>query len=57
MMNRYLTLAVCQAGPIQRSASRRETVSRLVYLLETAAGAGAELAVFPELSLTTFFPQ
>jgi predicted amidohydrolase len=56
-MNRYLTLAVCQTGPIQRSAARTETVSRLVHLLERAAGAGAELAVFPELALTTFFPR
>ena len=56
-MNRYLTLAVCQTGPIQRSASRRETVARLVHLLERAAKAGAELAVFPELALTTFFPR
>ena len=56
-MNRYLNLAVCQTGPIQRSASRRETVARLVHLLERAAKAGAELAVFPELALTTFFPR
>ena len=56
-MNRYLTLAVCQTGPIQRSASRAETVGRLVHLLERAATAGAELAVFPELAMTTFFPR
>jgi len=56
-VNRYLTLAVCQTGPIQRSASRTETVSRLMHLLESAAKAGAELAVFPELALTTFFPR
>jgi N-carbamoyl-D-amino-acid hydrolase len=56
-MNRYITLAVCQTGPIQRSASRAETVDRLVHLLERAAGAGAELAVFPEMALTTFFPR
>jgi N-carbamoyl-D-amino-acid hydrolase len=56
-MNRYLTLAVCQTGPIQRSATRTETVGRLVHLLERAASAGAELAVFPELALTTFFPR
>ena len=56
-MNRYLTLAVCQTGPIQRSAPRTETVGRLVHLLERAADAGAELAVFPELALTTFFPR
>jgi N-carbamoyl-D-amino-acid hydrolase len=56
-MNRYLTLAACQTGPVQRSASRNETVGRLVHLLERAAAAGAELAVFPEMTLTTFFPR
>jgi N-carbamoyl-D-amino-acid hydrolase len=56
-MTRYLTLAVCQTGPVQRSASRRETIARLVNLLERAAAAGAELAVFPEMALTTFFPR
>jgi N-carbamoyl-D-amino-acid hydrolase len=56
-MSRYLTLAVCQTGPIQRSSTRAETVGRLVHLLERAAEAGAELAVFPELALTTFFPR
>jgi predicted amidohydrolase len=56
-MNRYLTLAACQTGPVQRSASRSETVGRLVHLLEQAAAAGAELAVFPEMALTTFFPR
>jgi len=56
-MNRYLTLGVCQTGPIPRSASRAETVGRLVHLMERAASAGAEIAVFPELALTTFFPR
>jgi N-carbamoyl-D-amino-acid hydrolase len=56
-VNRYLTLGVCQTGPIQRSATRAETVSRLIHLLERAAHAGAELAVFPEMALTTFFPR
>ena len=56
-MSRYLTLAVCQTGPIQRAASRAETVCRLVNLLERAASAGATLAVFPEMALTTFFPR
>ncbi len=56
-MPHYLNLAVCQTGPIQRAAPRVETVARLVALLERAAAAGAELAVFPELALTTFFPR
>src|SRR5271156_4729720 len=56
-MNRYLTLAACQTGPVARRASRPEIVGRLMHLLERAAAAGAELAVFPELALTTFFPR
>src|SRR6516164_3337928 len=56
-MGRYLTLAACQMGPIPKRASRTETVGRLVHLLESAAKAGAELVVFPEMALTTFFPR
>jgi predicted amidohydrolase len=44
-------------GPIQRADPRRAVVERQIALLETAAGRGADLAVFPELSLTTFFPR
>ncbi|TIU14133.1 MAG: N-carbamoyl-D-amino-acid hydrolase, partial [Mesorhizobium sp.] len=36
-MARDLTIAVCQTGPIQKSAQRSETVDRLVALLERAA--------------------
>jgi predicted amidohydrolase len=56
-MARHLTLAACQTGPIQRNAGRAETVDRLIHLLERAAAAGADLAVFPEMALTTFFPR
>ncbi len=56
-MTRYLNLAVCQTGPVPRHASRTETVERLIHLLEKAALSGAELAVFPEMALTTFFPR
>ncbi len=42
---------------MQRAAPRAETVGRLVHLLEQAAARGAELALFPELALTTFFPR
>ncbi|CCV03998.1 N-carbamoyl-D-amino acid hydrolase [Mesorhizobium metallidurans STM 2683] len=56
-MARDLTIAVCQTSPIQKSAQRAETVDRLIALLERAAAAGAEIAVFPELALTTFFPR
>ncbi|HEY0120482.1 MAG TPA: nitrilase-related carbon-nitrogen hydrolase [Rhizobium sp.] len=56
-MARYLTLAACQTGPIPRNASRAESVDRLIHLLERAAGASADLVVFPEMALTTFFPR
>ena len=56
-MARTLTVAAAQLGPVQREQSRSEVVERLVALLHTAADRGAELVVFPELALTTFFPR
>ncbi|MBB3770356.1 putative amidohydrolase [Angulomicrobium tetraedrale] len=56
-MARRLNVAVCQTGPIARAESRADVVARLIALLETAAAGGAELAVFPEMALTTFFPR
>lgn len=56
-MARTLSLATCQTGPISKSAGREETIDRLISLLERAARSGAELAVFPEMALTTFFPR
>lgn len=56
-MPRLLTLAGAQTGPIQRADPRARTLDRLIALLEQAARAGAQLVVFPELALTTFFPR
>ncbi|WP_431305097.1 N-carbamoyl-D-amino-acid hydrolase [Sediminicoccus sp. BL-A-41-H5] len=56
-MPRILTLAGAQTGPIQRADSRAHTLDRLIALLESAAKQGAQLVVFPELPLTTFFPR
>ncbi len=56
-MARCLTIAVCQTGPIQRSASRAETVGRLVHLLRRRAAAGLRSRCSPEMALTTFFPR
>jgi predicted amidohydrolase len=56
-MTRRLVLAAAQLGPIQRAEGREVAVARMVRLLETAARRGAELVVFPELALTTFFPR
>jgi predicted amidohydrolase len=44
-------------GGIQPDASRREVVARLTSLLRTAHSRGASFVVFPELTLTTFFPR
>jgi predicted amidohydrolase len=54
---RPLTIAAAQLGPIARSESRDRVVARLLALLRQAKGRGAELVVFPELALTTFFPR
>jgi N-carbamoyl-D-amino-acid hydrolase len=56
-MSRPLTVAAAQLGPIARDEPRPVVVERLVTMLRDAAGHGAELVVFPELALTTFFPR
>jgi predicted amidohydrolase len=56
-MARLLTIAAAQMGPVQREHSRAEVVDRLVALLQQAHSMGAELVVYPELALTTFFPR
>lgn len=56
-MGRPLTLAVAQSGPVQKSESRSAVVERLCRMLSQAADDGAELVVFTELALTTFFPR
>jgi N-carbamoyl-D-amino-acid hydrolase len=54
---RELTVAAGQLGPVGRHDSRASVVERLMVLLHTAHRRGAELVVFPELALTTFFPR
>jgi predicted amidohydrolase len=44
-------------GPVAKSETRAEVVARQVEMLCQAAAHGAELVVFPELALTTFFPR
>jgi len=56
-MSRFVTLAVGQMGPVHLTDSRTEVVARLVALLREAKAIGADLVVFPELALTTFFPR
>jgi N-carbamoyl-D-amino-acid hydrolase len=54
---RELTVAAGQLGPVRRDDSRSSVVQRLMVLLRAAHRRGAELVVFPELALTTFFPR
>jgi len=56
-MSRQYVVAVAQMGPIARVEPRSQVVDRLIALLRTAHHQGAELVVFPELTLTTFFPR
>jgi len=52
-MARPLTVAAAQLGP--SSASKSQTVARMVTLIEEAGKQGVELLSFPELSLTPYF--
>ncbi|MGF1660356.1 MAG: N-carbamoyl-D-amino-acid hydrolase [Rubrimonas sp.] len=54
---RELVVGAAQLGPIQKADSRADVAARMIALLEKAAARGCGLVVFPELSLTTFFPR
>ena len=54
---RNLNVAAAQLGPVQKTDDRKSVVSRLISLLREAHSKKAELVVFPELALTTFFPR
>ena len=56
-MSRIVTVGAAQMGPIQRAHSRREVVARMVELMREAASHRCDIVVFPELTLTTFFPR
>ena len=50
-------IAAAQLGPIARNDTREQAVARLLELMREARGRDADLVVFPELALTTFFPR
>jgi hypothetical protein len=56
-MTRIVTVAAAQLGAIARSDSRRSVVERMIGLMRQARHHGADLVVYPELALTTFFPR
>ncbi|MEI2703680.1 MAG: N-carbamoyl-D-amino-acid hydrolase [Ilumatobacteraceae bacterium] len=55
--SRAVVVAAAQMGPVQRDHTRGDVVERLIALLRQAAARGAQLVVYPELALTTFFPR
>jgi N-carbamoyl-D-amino-acid hydrolase len=56
-MERFITVAGAQMGPIARDESRQQVVSRLLEMMREAKARGGDIVVFPELALTTFFPR
>jgi predicted amidohydrolase len=54
---RKLGLAIAQMGPIMLADDRRKVVGRMLALMREAKSRNADLVVFPELALTTFFPR
>ena len=56
-MSRELVIAAAQMGPIARADTRLQTLGRLIDMMKRAKSLGADLVVFPELALTTFFPR
>jgi len=54
---RTFGLAVAQMGPGSIADSRAVVVKRLIEMLRESKAREAELVVFPELALTTFFPR
>ncbi|MFL5167695.1 MAG: nitrilase-related carbon-nitrogen hydrolase, partial [Microvirga sp.] len=54
---RNVRVAAAQLGPIQKDDSRQVVVARMVELMDQAAAQKADLIVYPELALTTFFPR
>ena len=44
-------------GPIQKEENRDQVVNRMIKLMDDAKQSDADLIVYPELALTTFFPR
>ncbi|KAK5175808.1 uncharacterized protein LTR77_000948 [Saxophila tyrrhenica] len=56
-MTRKIKVAAAQVGAVHRNAIKQDTVHRLINLLSSAAEKKVQLVVFPECTLTTFFPR
>ena len=56
-MPRLINIAGAQVGGISRDETRKQVVDRMIALLHDAHKRGADVVVFPELTLTSFFPR
>ncbi len=54
---RTIRVAAAQLGPIQKADTREAVVTRMITLMDASAREKADLIVYPELALTTFFPR
>jgi predicted amidohydrolase len=54
---RKFGLAVAQMGPVHLADTRESVVKRLLEMMREAKARQADMVVFPELALTTFFPR
>jgi len=57
IMSRKLRVGAAQIGPVLREDPRDRVVERHIALLEEAARRKIEVVVYPECSLTTWFPR
>ncbi|KAL4794293.1 carbon-nitrogen hydrolase [Aspergillus venezuelensis] len=56
-MARTVRLAAAQMGTTNKWDDRAATLTRMINLLRDAASQGAQIVLFPEIALTTFFPR
>ena len=56
-MERIVTIAAAQMGPIGRTESRAQVVRRLIALMRQAKAMGAQVVAYPEATITAFFPH
>jgi predicted amidohydrolase len=56
-MSRIVNVAAAQLGAIHKDDSRQAVLRRMIDLMDEAKARSADLVVYPELALTTFFPR
>ena len=56
-MTRILRVGIAQMGPVGRKEKKSQVIERLITMMRRAGEKKANLVVFPELALTTFFPR